>query len=136
MSAIIVGLIACGGSAELAPDDVQARGSEVTQQEAPLVVEAQETGGVTLYFHEAEDHDDAALTGVPSIRNGCLWVGEHVVIWHQSRLVEAQALAAELQSSATTNDVSVGGGEALATATGTSTVRNDCGTDLVWVGSP
>ena len=65
-----------GSASEGSPSDDDPEDSAATGAESPgLAIEERQVGGVWLFWHDSQDHNDALLTGPARIVDGCLELG-------------------------------------------------------------
>lgn len=84
--------VACSGTAE--DTDVQARSASVSPAAEPAApaalpdrgVSAREVSGLWIFTHNSPDGGDALFSGVARIANGCLLIGDTVVVWRENQL--------------------------------------------------
>lgn len=103
-----------------------------------LDINANQIDGVWVFTHSPTASNDALLTGVARIDNGCLFIGDHVVIWHTDVIDRAAAAIAGV-TAGESPEISVGGsgiGSDEDTTPLPSAVTDHCGTQSVWFGAP
>ena len=93
-----------------------------------------------MFRHDPQASDDALHSGAAHIADGCLWVGDAIVVWPVERFDEAAALIAAVKGGETPQ-VKIGGGgiglEESATPNQIPTFITDlCPTSVVWYGAP
>jgi len=120
------------GSRERASESDEAPAGDAPAEGIPGVL-SDEAAGALIFWHDNPDHGDALLDGAASIEGGCLVIGEHVVIWHESRLADARGLVDALLQSRPLEDVSLGGGEGVVLA---SALTDRCADRRLWFSSP
>jgi hypothetical protein len=126
-------LAACGGESHDNPN-----GETPTEVDSAAGIQATLVDGVWLFYHDPDGWNDALFTGTPSVVNGCLFVGDAIVVWHVERRdasEEALALARRGEGS----PLRIGGGGISLDEGNTplpSLITERCSTRLVWFGAP
>ncbi len=101
-------------------------------------VESLEIDGVWVFQHANSGGDDALHAGVAEIRNGCLFVDDAVVVWHEDQIDQAAQLIASIEGGDEPQVSLLGGGTSLAEG-GTpiaASITDLCPTRAVWYTSP
>jgi hypothetical protein len=101
-------------------------------------IEATRLNAIWVFFHAPSDHDDALYVGVPSVINGCLFIGDAIVVWHEDRAADAEA-AVDAALSGETPTVMLGGGGIRLDEGDTpipKAISERCATRKVWFASP
>ena len=104
----------------------------VPEVASPGDVRAHQVMGVRLFSNAATDYDQALLIQPAAIVSDCLLVGDFVVIWHESRLREAENAVATLKAGGTAT-LKVGGS---GTTVPNAVVSMNCAGYPIWFGSP
>lgn len=93
-------------SSAVAPEPTP-QGPSAPTSAAPIFVET--VAEVAVFFHRYQGWDNAGLTGVAAIEDGCLTVSGLVVLWHEALMPTARELVGSLQSSLVSNELGLGG---------------------------
>ena len=103
-------------------------------------IEALQLDGVWVFQHQPEISGDALHSGTPEIVDGCLVVGNTIVVWHFDRIDEADEAIAAVRAGESPQLLIGGGGISVDEGTPPDeipTVISDrCPTSTVWFGAP
>jgi ABC-type glycerol-3-phosphate transport system substrate-binding protein len=126
-------LAACGGGTDLTE----------TQEELLLTedgVTAQQVSGTWVFTHDPDAFNEALHSGVPEIRDGCLYVDDTIVVWHASDIAYAEQLVEDVEAGMTPDVLVPGGGLSLDEGASPiqipKTIRDRCPTNAVWFAGP
>jgi hypothetical protein len=89
------------------------KNSETVQGVAPLAAKTttgEQVQGVWLFQHSAPGGDKALLRGDLKIVNGCLLVGDEVVVWHEAQVERVRAVVQAVLGGTRYSVVVSGGG--------------------------
>lgn len=133
---LLPGLVSCSQGEGPAPD-----GATVP----PTVgndggVQAVQADGIWIFQHDPDGGSDALHSGTPVIVDGCLRVGEAVVVWHVDRIDDAEGAIAAARAGDPEALLIGGGGMSLAEGGDLgrfpAPIRQLCPTAEVWFQSP
>jgi hypothetical protein len=104
---------------------------------------ATQVDGVWVFQYDPQGWHEALLEGPASIVDGCLYIGDFLVVWHVDRLDELEEIIAAVQAGeqpvvavggfARFVGVDPDGGEPLVLP---SVIADHCSAEAVWFGSP
>lgn len=101
-------------------------------------VEPVEIDGVWVFQQSSSGGDDALHNGEVAIRDGCLYVGDAIVVWHPGQMGEVEDLIADA-AAGEGQQISIPGGGATPEETGSTLpeeITSRCSTDTVWYTRP
>lgn len=101
-------------------------------------IDAVEIDGVWVFQHSNSGGDDALHNGTAEIRDGCLYVGDAVVIWHSAQVEEAAELVTATLAGESRQVSLPGGGVSLEEGETPfpEAVSSRCSTDTLWYTRP
>ena len=123
--------------------DCQATPTVADITEDGIEIKATQIDGVWVFRYDPQGWHDALLEGPASIVDGCLYIGDYLVVWHVDRLGELEGIIAAVQAGEEP-EVAVGGsGRVVGTDPEgggfwelPSVIAEHCSADAVWFGSP
>jgi hypothetical protein len=83
-------------SGDIDEDDAGAGGDEQPPGRTGTGVEAHDLDGTWVFTREMANGGDAALGGVARIDDGCLFVGDEIVVWDTAILADLEQLVADV----------------------------------------
>lgn len=104
-----------------------------TRSPEPVQIE-----GVSVFTHTTGGGDDALHSGAASVRNGCLYIGDAVVVWRSDQLGQAEQLISSTGNGEEPQVTLPGGGVDVEEGPGAlaGTVAQLCPTRVVWYTRP
>ncbi len=125
-----------------APEATEAVRSTVPEDRATAAnaIEAVQIDGVWVFQHEPGGGMEALHSGTPEIVDGCLVIGDMIVVWHIDRMEEAAAAVAAAKGGESTQLLIGGGGFGIDQPADPSqippVIADRCTTRAVWFGAP
>lgn len=112
----------------------------LTIQEAANGIEAVQIDGVWVFSHDPMAWEAALHGGLPEIVDGCLVIGDMIVVWHVDEMDEAAAAVTAAKAGESPQLLIGGGGFGLDQAADPSrippVIADRCTTRAVWFGAP
>ena len=101
-------------------------------------IEPVQIDGVTVFTHQNDGGEDALTGGVATIADGCLYVGDAVIVWRSDQLDEAARLIAAVVAGEAPEVTLPGGGVDVREDRNAdiSAVTDLCPTRVVWFTRP
>lgn len=98
---------------------------------------SEEFEGVHFFWQAPDGYNQALLLpSRPAIENGCLVVGQHVIVWYSTDVSVARSLITALRAGDAVEEMSLGGGEAPLFSPFVNAIRERCGSEAVWGAGP
>jgi hypothetical protein len=126
----------------VAPSCVSSEADRPSQASAAASLQAETISEVRVFYQdrnvgEGHGYDEALHSGLASVVDGCLFLGNAIVVWHPDRSEDAtRAVEAALQADGHVWSVE-GGGMSLAEDGPLPTeITQHCPTEEVWFASP
>jgi len=94
-------------------------------------IESSQVDGVWIFLHQSTIDEEARFAGAAEVVNGCLRVGEQVVVWRKSDADQVRSLIESLKDQPS-RAVVLGGGEATAFGSMYAEMTELCPTSSVW----
>ncbi|MCI0895005.1 MAG: hypothetical protein J4N84_08905 [Chloroflexi bacterium] len=141
---------ACGSGTEpaSAKDEASTTGTTTTDVDAepgksaedPAGIGALQIDGVWVFQHQPEFAMNALHGGTPEIVDGCLVIGNTIVVWHVDRIDEAAGAISAVKSGESPRLLIGGGGISLDEGARPdqipAVITGRCPTSAVWFGAP